>query len=161
MADTAPLETYLNDHLAGSAAAVQLIDTLRAGNDGTPLAAHLEGLLAEVEQDRDTLRAVMDGLGVAQSTVKQAGGRVVERLSRLRLSDKVTGSAHVSRLMELDALSLGIEGKAELWLALAAVASALPALDRLDLPGLRQRAAAQRDGLEPFRVEAAVQAFAT
>lgn len=158
MAGSSPLDTYLNDHLAGSSAAVELIGTLRATNGGTALDAHLAGLGAEVEEDRETLVRIMDTLGVAQSTMKQAGGRVVERLSRLRLSDKVTGSADVTRLMELETLSLGIEGKSCLWRALATVAADYPAL-AVDLATLVERAEAQREGLEPFRLEAAAQAF--
>lgn len=159
VAGNSPLETYLNDHLAGAAAAVELIDTLRSNNEGTPLDAYLVGLGAEVEEDRETLQAVMDALGVPRSTVKQAGGRVLERLSRLRLSDRITGSVHVSRLMEIEALSLGIEGKVALWRSLETVAAASPGLVGVDLPALVQRAAAQRAGLEPFRLEAAAQAF--
>ena len=159
MAGTTALETYLNDHLAGSAAAIELIETLRANNSGTPLDAHLAGLGVEVEEDRDTLRRVMDALGVPRSTIKQVGGKVLERLSRLRLSDKITGSPHVTRLMEIETLSLGIEGKSALWRALEPVAAATPGLAAFDLPALGARAAAQRQGLEPFRLEAAAQAF--
>ena len=44
MAETEPLDVYLNDHLAGSAAAVELVERIRANNEGTALAAHMDGL---------------------------------------------------------------------------------------------------------------------
>lgn len=160
MAGGAALEVYLNDHLAGAAAALELIDTLRTNDEGTPLDAHLARLAAEVEEDRSTLQRVMATLDVPASVAKQAGGRVVERLSRLRLHDRVTGSSDVSRLMELDALSLGIEGKLALWRALETVAGDHSELAAFDLAALAERAVAQRGGLEPHRLEAAARAFA-
>lgn len=159
MPTTTPLEVYLNDHLAGAGAALQLIDTIRSNNEGTPLATELGVIGPEVETDRDTLARVMDALDVHRSLPKQAGGKVVERLSRLRLNEHVTGSAEVSRLMELEALSLGVEGKVALWHSLQTVAAAHPALAAFDFEALAARAAAQRAALEPHRLEAAAQAL--
>ena len=160
MADTKPLDVYLNDHLAGSAAAVELVERLRANNKGTPLAAHLEGLALEIEADRDTLGQVMERLGVARSTSKQVAGKVLETLSRLRLNEHVTGSEDVTRLMELETLSLGIEGKLSLWRSLTEVAASRPALAGVDLAALAARAVSQRAGVERFRLEAAAAALA-
>jgi hypothetical protein len=155
MADAEALETYLNDHLAGSAAAVELVERIRSANEGTPLDAFLGGLGAEIEADRGTLGEVMARLGVPRSTPKQIAGKVMETLSRLRLNARVTGSAEVTRLMELESLSLGIEGKAALWRALGQVAASRPELTGFDLAALTTRAVDQRARLEPYRLEAA------
>jgi hypothetical protein len=160
MADTESLDAYLNDHLAGSAAAVELVERLRAAHAGTELAAHLDRLGLEIEEDRDTLGEVMGSLGVKRSTPKQVAGKVLETLSRLRLDARVTGSADVTRLMELETLSLGIEGKLSLWRALSEVKGSHPALAGLDLAALAARAEAQRAGVERFRLEAAAAALA-
>jgi len=159
MADTQPLDVYLNDHLAGSAAAVELVERIRDNNEGTPLATHLGGLLVDIEADRGTLGAVMEALGVPRSTPKQVAGKVLETLSRLRLNERVTGNADVTRLMELETLSLGIEGKLALWRSLGQAAGGRPELADFDLPALASRAVTQRAGVEPFRLEAAAQAF--
>ena len=159
MPDTQPLDVYLNDHLAGSAAAVELVERIRADNEGTPLAAHMDGLLLEIEKDRDTLGDVMTALGVVRSTPKQVAGKVLETLSRLRLNQRITGSAEVTLLLELETLSLGIEGKLALWRSLAEVAGARPQLGDFDLPTLATRAVSQRAGVEPFRLEAAAAAL--
>lgn len=159
MAEKEPLDVYMNDHLAGSAAGVELVERLRANNEGTALAAHLEGLGHEIQADKDVLADMMDRLGVAPSTVKQAGGKVLETLSRLRLNERITGSADVSRLMEIETLSLGIEGKLALWRSLSQVTASRPELEAFDLPGLMERAVQQRDGLEPYRLEAAATAL--
>ena len=159
MAENQPLDVYLNDHLAGSAAAVELVERIAANNAGTPLAAHLEGLGGDIEADRDTLADIMERLGVPRSTPKQVAGKVLETLSRLRLNERITGSADVTRLMELETLSLGIEGKLALWKSLDEVKGSRPELDGFDLPTLAERAVEQRAGLEPFRLEAAASAL--
>ncbi len=160
MADTEPLDSYLNDHMAASAAAVELVERIVANNEGTPLAAHLEGLGQEIEADRATLADVIERFGVTPSKPKQVAGRVLETLSRFRLNERVTGSADVSRLMELETLSLGIEGKAELWRSLQQVEAIRPELAGVDLAALVLRATAQRSALEPFRLKAAADALA-
>ena len=159
MANREALDSYLNDHLAGSAAAVELVERLRANNPDTPLAAHLEGLGQEIEADRDALGDVMERLGVVRSTPKQVVGKVMETLSRLRLNERVTGGAEITRLMELETLSLGIEGKVALWRSLNHVAESRPELAEFDLPSLVVQAVGQRAGLEPYRLEAAAGAL--
>ena len=159
MANREALDSYLNDHLAGSAAAVELVERLRANNPGTPLGAHLEGLGREIEADRDTLGDVMERLGVVRSTPKQVVGKVMETLSRLRLNERVTGGAAVTRLMELETLSLGIEGKVSLWRSLNHVADSHPELAEFDLASLVVQGVGQRAGLEPYRLEAAAGAL--
>ena len=159
MPDTEALDVYLNDHLAGSAAAVELVERIRDNYEGTPLAAHMARLLGEIEADRDTLSAVMERLGVVRSTPKQVAGKVLETLSRFRLNERVTGSPEVTRLMELETLSLGIEGKVSLWRSLSEVVDSRPELAEFDLPTLASRAISQRAGVEPFRLEAAAAAL--
>ena len=159
MTDTQTLDVYLNDHLAGSAAAVELVERIRASNEGTALAAHMDGLALEVEEDRDTLGEVMTRLGVVRSTPKQVAGKVLETLSRLRLNERITGSPDVTLLLELETLSLGIEGKVLLWRSLSEVADTRPELAAFDLATLSTRAVSQRAGVEPFRLEAAAVAL--
>ena len=95
----------------------------------------------------------MLGLGIETSTVKQAAGWMLERLSRLRFDERVTHSAAVTRLMQLETLSLGIEGKVMLWKALQQVGET--AFEGVDFAGLVSRAEAQRKDMEQFRLEAA------
>jgi hypothetical protein len=159
MAANDALEVYLNDHLAASAGATDLAGRIRANNHGTALAVHLAGLEQELADDRATLASIMDRLGVPKSTPKQVAGKVMETLSRLRLNERVTRSPDVTRLMEIETLSLGIEGKLALWVALQEVTPSRPELAPFDLPVLKTRAVDQRSGLEPYRLEAATRAL--
>ena len=159
MPENEPLDVYLNDHLAASAAAIELVERIAENNPGTALAAHLEGLRGEIEADRATLSAVMERCGVTPSKPKQITGKVLETLSRFRLNERVTGSADVTRLMEIETLSLGIEGKASLWQSLQQVEARRPEIGSFDLGALLSRAVSQRSGLEPFKQEAAATAL--
>ena len=124
------LGVYLNDHLAGSSAGLELAEKLRDNNQGTALGDVMAGLHLEIEQDRKTLEELMERLEVTRHPVKDAAGWVLERLSRLRLNPALTGSAELTRLLETEVLSLGIEGKLAMWLALKEAAAERPAAGR-------------------------------
>lgn len=158
-ASTEHFEAYLGDHLAGSAAALDLIEKIRAENEGTSLAEFLENLGKEIEADKVTLEAVMERLGVPTSSIKQVAGKVMEKLSRMRLNDRVTGGPAVTELMELEMLSLGIEGKVSLWRSLQQVAATRPELAGFGLETLVDRGLEQRAAVERHRLESAARAF--
>jgi hypothetical protein len=165
MASNEGLGVYLNDHLAGATAGVELARKLQEQNQGTELGEVMAAVAAEIEEDRRVLEQLMERLEVEPQRVKQAAGWVVERLSRLRLNPAFTGGADLTRLLELEALSLGIEGKLALWLALQAAAAGdrglAPAegLAGTDFERLSERARSQRRTLEPYRVAAGLRAF--
>jgi hypothetical protein len=159
MAATSTLGVYLDDHLAGATAGVELAEKLRSKHEGTALGAALVTLTAEIKQDRATLQELMERLQIHRNPVKQAVGWVSEKLTRLRLNEQLTGSADLTRLLEVEALSLGIEGKLALWRALREAASVDERLAAIGLDELIDRARRQRETLEPHRLEAAAKAF--
>jgi hypothetical protein len=154
------LSSYLNDHLAGSRAAIHLVGNIRDENEGTPLGDLMGRLGTAIESDRDTLEGLMSRLGIEPSSAKQAAGWMLERLSRLRFAERVTGSAATSRLMQLEMLSIGIEGKRLLWKALQELAQAASVFEGVDFDSLIARADSQRQEVEPFRLEAAREGLA-
>jgi hypothetical protein len=155
------LGVYLNDHLAGSAAGTELAEKLHDNNTGSELGNVMATLHHDIEQDRATLEELMERLELERHPVKQAAGWVLERLSRLRLNPALTGSADLTRLLETEALSLGIEGKLAMWIALKQAAATDSRLAGTDFDRLIDRARQQRQTLEPHRVAAAVRAFST
>jgi hypothetical protein len=158
MAD-APLGVYLNDHLAGSAAGIELAEKLRDNNHGTELGTLMANLHRDIGQDRSVLEELMDRLEVERHPVKEAAGWVLEKLSRLRLNPALTGGPELTRLLETEALSLGIEGKLAMWLVLKETAAVEPRLAGTDFDRLIERARGQRRSLEPHRLAAAVRSF--
>ncbi len=149
------LATYLNDHLAGSVVAVELMENLESVFANTPLASFIAGLRAEVEEDVQELKAIMQRLKISESRTRKVSAWVTEKFTelKLRLDDPTRGDL---RLFEsLEALSLGIEGKRSLWLSLSAAAEITPQLRIADYQRLKQRAEDQRARVETRRLEAA------
>jgi hypothetical protein len=153
------LSTYLNDHLAGSTSATELIRRAIQSNQGNTYAAFLEQLLVDIEEDRDALRDVMRRMDVSEDPLKQAAAWTTEKVGRLKLNGQLLGYSPLSRLIELEALSLGVTGKLCLWLGLRAAYGADPRLSGVDLDELARRARDQRQRLERVRRKAAVEAL--
>jgi hypothetical protein len=133
-------------------AALELLGKMRSQNEGTEFGRVLDALERELEDERAALEQVMEALDVTTDTVKQAGGWVIEKLSRIKFDDHLTGSEDLSRLMETEALCIGIEGKLAGWRALKEAAHGNLGVD---LDRLIERAREQRRTLEPFRIDAA------
>jgi hypothetical protein len=161
MASNELLGVYLNDHLAGSAAGIELAGKLRDNHKGTELGEAMAALHRDITQDRDALEELMGHLEVDRHPVKEAAGWMLEKLTRLRLNPALTGGAELTRLLETEALSLGIEGKLAMWLALKEAAAADARLAGTDFDRLIERARGQRRALEPHRLAAAVESFGT
>lgn len=159
MASGEALAVYLNDHLAGSAAGLELASKLRDNNQGTELGKVMVALHRDISQDRDTLEELMRQLELERHQIKEAAGWMLEKLSRLRLNPALTGSAELTRMLEAEALSLGIEGKLSMWLALKEAAAGDPRLAAADYDRLIERARGQRRALEPHRLAAATASF--
>ena len=147
------LATYLNDHLAGSVVALELMENLESVYAGTPVAQFIAELRTDIEADRDELQALMGRLKISESRTRKASAWLTEKFTelKLRLDDSTRGDL---RLFEsLEALSLGIEGKKSLWLALSAAAKVSPLLRIADYEKLKQRAEDQRSRVETRRLE--------
>lgn len=143
---------YLNDHLAGSTVGIELARRARGENEGTELGRFLDELTAEIEQDRATLRAVMEALGVGPDRAKLALAWAGEKAGRLKLNGRLLGYSPLSRLVELEALTLGVHGKAALWRLLDELADRR--LDGFDFAALALRAERQLESLERHRLRA-------
>jgi hypothetical protein len=145
------LETYLNDHLAGATGGLELArrlaDRYRDGQAG----AFLDQLAREVEQDRDMLKEAMERLEIPENKIKQGMAWAGEKVSRLKPNDAFLTPSRLSRLIELEAMALGVEGKLSLWRSLESAGVSAG----LDVPRLIERAVAQREGLERHRRDAA------
>jgi hypothetical protein len=101
----------------------------------------------------------MQRLGVEKTVVKQAAGRLVEKLGRLRMHQTVTGHPGLSRVLELEALIMGVNGKLALWRALREITTDDDRLAGVDLDDLIGRAQAQLGALEDLHRAAAAEAF--
>jgi hypothetical protein len=154
------LATYLNDHLAGAMAALELLEHLEKAHAGAPIARALSELRADVDADREALQSLMTQLRVTESTPRKAVAWLAERLGSLKLRFDDSGDGAFQLFESLEVVSLGIEGKLALWRTMAAVAPAVPDVGSLDYETLMLRAAEQRGRAEDMRLRAAQAAFA-
>jgi hypothetical protein len=155
------LARYLNDHLAGSVAALELLSHLIAEREGSADEAVLTGLRSDIEASRAALESVMAQLDVGTSPPRQAAAWLMGKLGelKLRLDDPADGA--LRRLEGLETLGLGVEGQQSLWRALAAAALAGVALPDLDYAALARRAGEQRETVEALRLRAAREVIMT
>jgi hypothetical protein len=154
------LAIYLNDHLAGASLGVELTKRALRSNRGTPFGDFLAGFLAEVEEDKRALEQVMEALGVKKSPFKRPVAIVAERLGRLKLNGQVTGYSPLSRVLELEGLTMGVKAKLSLWRNLRDATDTGTRRDNVDLDALIARAEHQLSGLEGQRLGAGRRAFA-
>jgi hypothetical protein len=157
MTDLKLLSTYLNDHLAGSTVGVELCRRAASNNEGTELGSFLERLAVEIDEDRETLHSVMHRLDVKKDRIKVAAGWTGEKAGRLKPNNRLFSYSPLSRLIELEGLALGVEGKRSLWQVLAELNE--PRLAEFDFEQLLERARSQRDELQRRRPAAALEAF--
>jgi hypothetical protein len=152
------LAIYLNDHLAGATAGVELARRLRASNErDASFGPELAEICAEIEVDRETLVAIMDRLEVGPSRLKPLAAILVERLGRLKLNGRLWGYSPLSRLDELEILQLGVAGKRRLWRALEHTRAG--DLQDFELGALAERATGQLRRLEALHLKAAALAL--
>jgi hypothetical protein len=147
------LGIYLRDHLAGSVAALELVERTARSNETNTLGQFLTSLHEEIRADQETLVDVMQTLGVEPSRVKNGLAWTVEKAGRLKLNGRLLRYSPLSRLYELETLEAGIVGKRSLWTNLQSLDDAR--LAGFDLPRLVERAEAQRAAVEEWRRRAA------
>jgi len=148
------LQTYLNDHLAGSVIAIELGERTIRENEGGPVAARLSPLVEQIREDQTVLKGVIERLGTGESSLKKAGAWLAEKAGRVKLGG-TDEPGELSRLEVLEMLTTGVHGKRALWRALRVVAARHEELRGLDLDLLERRAVEQHDELEAMRLEAA------
>ena len=151
------LDSYLNDHLAGSISAMELIDHWAEIHKGEPLGSFFVEIQREIKADQDTLRKVMRNLGVDESKVRKAGAWAAEKVGRARLIIAGDEPDSLGLVLTLEGLIMGVTGKKLMWSSLAA--AKLPRLKSYNLEQLQRSAEQQLERIEAERISAVRQAF--
>ena len=147
------LVTYLDDHLSGAQIAIQVLQSMRDDHDDPRFRAFAAKLLPEIESDVGTLRLIAKEVGAGQSVIKQVGGRLLEKLARLKLGN--TGSTDLRTFESLELLLLGIHGKQCLWKALDTTSASDARLCGYDFKQLCSRAEQQYAEVQTLRIDLA------
>ena len=152
------LPSYLNDHLAGSVGALELIEHWAKLHEGKPLGDFFRDIKAGIQADQEKLREAMRSLGVDESSVRKAGAWVAEKAGRARLIIAGDEPSRLGLVLTLEGLIMGVTGKKLLWRALDT--ANLPQLNGYNFEELQRRAEQQIERIEAERMRAVVEAFA-
>jgi hypothetical protein len=150
------LATYLNDHLAGSVGALEILDRLIKEHEDQTIVSFFREMKEEIGADQEELRRMMGALAITESGVRKAGAWVAEKLSRAKLTLEDKG---VGFVQALESLVLGIKGKELLWRVLLEVRDSWPELQPFDFQRLLERAIAQAARMDEKRVQVAGNLF--
>jgi hypothetical protein len=159
VADDKYLAIYLNDHLAGAVGGVQLARRAAKANRDSDYGEPLARLAEEINEDRRTLQTLLKALGVRGDPLKILASVGAELVGRLKLNGALVHYSPLSRMEELELLSLGVTGKAALWRALRDSIADDPRVSEFDFDELIKRASSQRQRLEGLRRRAAAEAL--
>jgi hypothetical protein len=151
------LDVYLNDHLAGGTAGLNLAQMAADEHRSDEHGAFFGEIASDIRKDHETLERIMEALGTDASATKVAAAEIGSKM----MAPKFKGTEdELNAFVTLETLSIGIEGKHCLWTALKTVAGDLPELADFDVDELIERAREQRGRIEAKRLELAPEALA-
>jgi hypothetical protein len=136
-----------------------LLDRLRKLSRGSDREQLFHSLRQEIEEDQQIVKALLRSVGGKESKVRKAAAWLSEKVGEAKLELDDSGNGQLRLLEALEALGLGIHGKAGLWRALSAVSNQEPEIRKLDLAQLERRAYDQFERVEAQRLQAAREAF--
>jgi len=151
------LDSYLNDHLAGSVGALEMIAHCAQLYKGKRLGAFFTYLEMQIAADQDVLHALMTRLCIEESKVRQASAWAGEKLGRALLAIAGNEPGGLGLLLTLEGLIMGITGKRLLWRALSE--ANLPKLETFDFKKLRRRAEEQMKRAQAEQIRCARRAL--
>jgi hypothetical protein len=151
------LGIYLRDHLGGAQIAVQLLEAMCDKQEDERYREFAKRLLPDIESDDNTLRSILEAIDEEPSGIKNAGGWLLEKLTRLKLGHARSPGLDLFEALEM--LSLGIAGKRSLWKALQVISKEDIRLGKFDFNTLLHRADEQYQAVEQERLRLARQVF--
>jgi hypothetical protein len=153
------LSTYLNDHLAGATAGVDLARRIARDNEGNAYGAEVAEIAGEIAADRDALLEVLERLGVGRDQLRLLAAWGVEKARRVLPLPWLLDRHALGRLEEIESLILGVTGKLSLWISLSETRGSDPRLADVDFGELAGRARSQLERLGELRTQAAAETF--
>jgi hypothetical protein len=154
-----PLHIYLNDHLAGATAGVDLVTSAAERHDGE-MGEFFQQLADGINADYQTLTSLIAQLDAHGSGAKEALAKIGSEVSEAKFSGESVDDPQFGTFLTLETLSIGVEGKLCMWKALKCVEGDVRELGSIDIDTLIERAQSQRDAIEGKRLQLAGTALA-
>lgn len=153
------LTVYLNDHLAGATAGVELFRRVCESDTATDFEKALRRITDEIVEDREALLGIMKSLDVPVRHPLMWVAWAVEKVGRLKPNGRIVRPSAITPLIEMEGLALAPIGKRAGWVMLRKLAEDDMRLSREQLDELIARANRQADELEMIRREVGVRAL--
>lgn len=153
------LTVYLQDHHAGATGGAALFHRAADSHRDPAARAELKVLAHEVVADHNELRSIMAVVGAEPNRLKDVSSWLLEKAGRLKPNGTVMRRSPLSDLLELEALSTALNGKAAGWHALRDLAERDSRLDPSQLDRLIARVGDQMSRVEKLRTDAAREVF--
>jgi hypothetical protein len=155
----AHLHIYINDHLAGMVAELELAARVGKSNEPHPLSAYLVNYRELLLHEKQLLKKVLDWSGGKTSPTKQGAAWLMEKFGRLKPNNALLRYSKLSRVLELEVLILAATWRRALWQTMSQLEDFHSCLPAATADELAQRAAEQIQALQDYRYEATAVAF--
>ena len=153
------LGVYVNDHLAAATGGIELVRRMLGVHRGSRWEPPLAQLLAELRDEKASLRAVMSAMDVPVRQYKQIGTWVAEKVTRAKLNGRLLSRSPLSDLVEFEFLASGVRAKRSGFETLRIAAEVEPRLPKAELDRLVDQAHRQYEWLTRTRREVAADVF--
>ena len=148
------LAIYLNDHYAASLAGHDVAARSAASNAGNRFGEYLETLVRQIEDERAELELIMRSLDIRVDRLKTTAAWAAEKAGRLKLNGRLREYSPLSRVIELEGLSAGVNAKLGMWKALRSLQEVGEEMGSVMLDELIAQGEEQHARIEELRVEA-------
>ncbi|CAM3255870.1 hypothetical protein NODU109028_07220 [Nocardioides dubius] len=126
-----PIAHYMQAHLAGAGAGIDLFTQAAGSVRDHAVRAELRRIRDELLDERRRLRRMLDDLGSGESAVLTTATRLGGLLARLK--PHLVRRTDTTDLIQLEAMRDAVAGKIAGWQALLVVVADYPSLDREEL----------------------------
>ena len=154
----AALAAYLREHLAGSDAAIQVVEHLRLTHAGKHEGRLFAALFDEFREEREVVRILLAHLGVSPVSIKRLNGPVSGAMLAAAAGGE-RGELALFRILE--ALAIGVQGKRCMWRTLHALLGNQPIPSTRSLAGLEAMAVREWESIEARLHALATETFPT
>ncbi len=155
------LETYLNEHLAGSAGGLILAEHLAETATDEGEKSYFDDLKNRISRDRDTLIEIITESGFTEGAVRHAVGSAMARFGVWRMDRKGMNIGELGRFEMIELLAVGIHGKCLLWRTLHLISELYPEWHIRNFIALEKSATCQSLSIEGYRSREALKVFSS
>ncbi len=162
--NTKSLGIYLDDHSAIMQGELELIARCCRSQQAGPLREFLGQLEREVIAQQTIVKDVKTRIGIHsrwEGQLKSGAAWIAEKVGRLKLNGSLLSYSPLSRVVELESLSVAACERVALWNTLDALADADSRLDGITFTFFQEQAENHLATLASYRRAAAMEAFLT